>query len=294
MEGEHSIVSQQHLDEALTIIARLADHIPQEAQADLEALHAAITAARQDGEGQDADELRQTLDDQTVENSKFISVMVHEIRKPLTSIRGYADMLGKNVMGELNEMQSQFVETIRKNTISMEALVSDISDISKLHSGRIQSAAKMELYKNIAMQLEKDMAGLAEEYEVALVFDTPEGLPLLNIDTTRVTQALRKLVDNAIKYADKSGGKVVISAEGEGDRLHIHVEDNGIGISDADQARLGELFFRGDHEQVTSTKGYGMGLPIAMACVELVGGALAWQSEEGTGTRFTITLPAMQ
>ncbi|MFP4323590.1 MAG: sensor histidine kinase [Anaerolineales bacterium] len=287
-------MSQQHLDEALQMIDTLAEKLGPTAQNDLAALRQTIATAQQHGEGQDADQLRATLEEQIVENSKFISVMVHEIRKPLTSIRGYADMLGKNVMGELNEMQSQFVETIRKNTISMETLVSDISDISKLHSGRLQPAQKMEMYKNIAMQLEKDMAGQAQEREVALVFDTPEGLPLLNTDTARITQALRKLIDNAIKYTPAGTGQVIVRAENGGDKLHVHVEDNGIGITAEEQARLGELFFRGDQEQVTSTKGYGMGLPIAMACVSLIGGELAWQSTPGQGTIFTITLPAMQ
>src|SRR5690606_16223351 len=152
------------------------------------------------GEGQDSTELRSLIAQQQVKTSEFISVMVHEIRKPMTSIRGYSDMLNAKVMGELNEMQAQFVGTIRNNVISMERLVSDISDISKMQSGRMQPSPKMEMLKNITMKLEKDMPEEAAARNVKLTFDIPQGLPLMNIDSTRVEQALRKLIENAIRY----------------------------------------------------------------------------------------------
>jgi len=233
------------------------------------------------------------LDEMVDENSKFISVMVHEVKKPMTSIRGYADMLAKNVMGELNEMQSQFAHTIRNNVISMDQLVTDISDISKLQSGRIQPDAKMEMFKNIAMQLEKDTRELAEARGVTLVFDIPQGLPLLNLDGKLVEKALRKIIENSIRYTPENEGQVTLQAESMGATLRVTVTDNGVGISEADQQHLGELFFRGDQELVTQTKGYGMGLPIAFACLKKVGGELHWESREGLGTIFEVILPAM-
>ena len=284
-------MSQENLERALQLLGNLQNQ-PGDVSA-LKALEAALQSAIQRGEGQDSEELRQSLQDMKVKQSEFVSVMVHEIRKPMTSIRGYSDMLAKNVMGELNDMQAQFVHTIRNNVISMDYLVSDISDISKLQSGRMLASPKMEMYKNIAMQLEKDLTEMAEARRVKLVFDTPQGLPLLNLDSKLAEKALRKLIENSIKYTLEGEGEVTVTAEGVNDKLHITVKDNGVGISENDQKRLGELFFRGDQELVTATKGYGMGLAIVIECLKLLEGELRWQSKEGEGSTFEIYLPAM-
>lgn len=284
-------MSQENLKQAMSLLAALP--VTAEGQAKLAELKTLLSQATSAGEGQDAEGLRQQIDDMISENAKFTSVMVHEIRKPMTSIRGYSDMLTKNVVGELNEMQSQFAHTIRNNVISMEGLVTDISDLSKMRSGRMQVNNKMEMFKNVSMKLEEKMPELAEARNVTLTFDIPQGLPLLNVDGARVEQALLKLIDNAIKYTNEGEGVIQVVAEGQGDSLKVSVIDNGVGISAEDQSHLGEIFFRGDNDLVMQTKGYGMGIPIAMACIELVGGELFWQSEEGKGSTFGIILPAM-
>jgi signal transduction histidine kinase len=185
------------------------------------------------------------------------------------------------------------VATIRNNIISMEQLVTDVSDISKMRSGRMTPQPKMEMFKNIVMKLEKDYAEIAENRGIPLVFDVPQGLPLLNLDGTRLEQALKKLVENALKYTYDNGGEVRVSAEGLGDKLRITVSDHGVGISESDQKHLGELFFRGDQELVTHTKGYGMGLPIVLGCMELIDGKLSCQTTEGEGSTLEVILPAM-
>src|SRR5688572_29587057 len=130
---EHKLImSQENLTRAQELLAQLEAFVPAEGQLTLQELKSALRTAEQKGEGQDAEELRQRLTAQVDETAQFISVMVHEIRKPMTSLRGYSDMLHKQVMGPLNDMQAQFVGTIRNNVISMEALVTDISDLSKM------------------------------------------------------------------------------------------------------------------------------------------------------------------
>lgn len=223
---------------------------------------------------------------------KFISVMVHEIRKPMTSIRGYVDMLDKRLVGELNDMQGQFITTVRNNVLSMEQLVTDISDISKLRAGRLKAEPKMDVAKNVLLEVEKKFAELAVQRQQALEFEIPQGLPILNIDKTRYVQAIIKLVDNAIKYTHP-GGTIRITASAVPEGLQVLVEDNGVGMQPEELDRLGELFFRGDDEIVLNTKGYGLGIPIAMECVKLCGGRLFYSSEKGVGSKFGIVVPAM-
>ena len=226
--------------------------------------------------------------------SQFISVMVHELRKPMTSIRGYSDMLSKNVVGELNEMQMQFANTIRNNVISMEYLIADISDYTKMRVGRIRNEPKMDLAKNILLEVEKNTREKAEEKDHTLEFDIPDGLPLLNIDGTRVKQALIKLVENAVKYTPE-GGKITVKAEkDETGGLKVSVIDNGVGLSEEELARIGELWFRGDDPVVTNQKGYGLGIPIVQACMRLVDGKFFFESKKGEGSTFGIVVPAME
>ncbi len=242
---------------------------------------------------QETEDLHQKMDETIKEHGQFISFVVHEIRKPMTTIRGYSDMLVKKVVGDLNAMQDQFINTIRNNVISMDNLLSDISDLTKMTTGRMLPEPKMDLFKNIGMKLEKEFAEKAEARQVKLTFDIPQGLPMLNLDSGRVERALSKLIDNAIKYTPEGEGEVVVSATSDNGKLRVTVSDNGIGISESDQQHLGELFFRGDHEQVLQTKGYGMGIPIAIECMKMVNGELSWESKEGQGTSFSLLLPTM-
>lgn len=223
---------------------------------------------------------------------KFISVMVHEIRKPMTSIRGYVDMLDKRLVGELNDMQGQFITTVRNNVLSMEQLVTDISDISKLRAGRLKAEPKMDVAKNLLLEVEKKMADLATQRQHALEFDIPQGLPILNIDKTRYVQAIVKLVDNALKYTNP-GGTIRVTASAVTEGLQVVVEDNGVGMQPEELSRLGEMFFRGDDELVLNTKGYGLGIPIALECVKLCGGRLFYSSEKGVGSKFGVVVPVM-
>ncbi|MBN1678818.1 MAG: hypothetical protein JW966_00905 [Anaerolineae bacterium] len=257
----------------------------------LDELDRLLITAQRLGEGQDAPALRQTVEDIISQNAKFVSVMVHEIRVPMTSIRGYSDMLAKNVVGELNEMQQQFVEIVRSNVIRMEHLVSDISDISKLSSGRMRPDAKMDMYKNIAMQVEKDTRSLAEEHNHILTFDTPSGLPLLNLDSARLAQVLQKLVTNALQYTP-DGGEITVRAQGGDGTLKVSVIDTGIGMTAEEQTHIGELFWRADSELVRSFKGHGLGLPIAIGFIDLLGGEFFYESEPDKGSTFGFIVPA--
>jgi signal transduction histidine kinase len=242
------------------------------------------------------DEKIQLLSDKIDEINKyiatFVSVMVHEIRKPMTSIRGYSDMLNQPTLGELNDMQQQFVDTIRTNVLSMQKLVDDISDITKMRTGRLKPEAKMDMAKNILMAVEKDNQELAEARNVTLEFVVPNGLPLLNLDSSRAKQAVNKLVENGLKYTPE-GGKVTVTAEPAKGGLIIHVEDNGVGMKEEELEQLGDLFFRGDDDLVTSSKGYGMGIPIVLECMKLVDGWIKWESKKGKGSKFTVFLPGM-
>jgi signal transduction histidine kinase len=280
------------LEIARQLVGSLRQQADGELKQKLNDLDQLLAAAARRGEGRDAAELRQQIDEMIATTAQFNSVMVHEIRVPMTSIRGYADMLAKNVVGELNDMQMQFVETIRSNVIRMEHLVADISDISKLKSGRLRFDPKMDMYKNIAMQVQKANADLAAAHHHTFTFETPDGLPLLNLDSTRLTQALNKLIINALQYTP-DGGQITVRAETVDGKLKVSVIDNGVGMSEDEQTHIGELFWRADNELVRSFKGHGLGLPIAIGFVEQLGGEFFFESEPDKGSTFGFVVSGM-
>lgn len=280
------------LEQAQQLLSDIRQNADGKLNSQLGELSRLLDAAQVRGEGQDAEALRQQIDSLIETNAQFASVMVHEIRIPMTSIKGYSDMLAKNIVGELNEMQTQFVETIRSNVLRMEHLVSDISDISKINAGRLRLEAKMDMYKNIALRVEKDTADLVAEHNHTLVFDTPDGLPLLNLDGVRFAQAITKLVINALQYTPESS-EIIVRASGDNGKIRIAVIDQGIGMTEEEQTHVGELFWRADNELVRSFKGHGLGLPIAIGLVKLMGGEFFFESEAGAGSTFGFVVPGM-
>lgn len=226
------------------------------------------------------------------EQAGFFGHAIHELRTPMTSIRGYGDMLGSGAMGALNDMQKQFVDTIRTNSRRMESLLVDVSDMNKLRAGTLRINSKMDMFKNIAMMVEKSARPVAESLNKTLTLDVPQGLPLLNLDGELLAKAIFKLVENGLRYSNEDG-TVTVAASGEGSDLIIKVIDNGIGMTPEDLARLGEVYFRSENELVRSFKGSGLGVPVAYGLIKLLGGTVSVVSEAEKGTTFTVRIPGM-
>lgn len=225
------------------------------------------------------------------DESEFVGHAVHELNTPLTSILGYVDMIGS--MGELNDMQKNFLGVVKNNGMRMKGLLSDFRYINKLRKGTLNAEAKMDMFKNISMKLEKELGPRAEELNRKLEFDVPSGLPYLNVDTHLLGMAVTKLVENSLQYTLEGEGVVTIGAKGEDGYLVMTISDNGIGMSEEELARLGEIYFRGERDEVIAFKGSGLGIPFAYGIIELVGGTVEVESEVDKGTTFTIRIKGM-
>jgi signal transduction histidine kinase len=213
------------------------------------------------------------------EQAEIISHAIHDLRLPLTSIKGYSDMMGN--MGPLNDMQQQFLTTIRTNNKRMESLLMDVSDIMKIRGRTLHIVPKMDMVKNVLGMVEKRAAPLAEELQRKLTFEIPAGLPILNVDGELLGKAIYKLVENALRYTPGENAEVVISAAAEGSTLRVSIRDNGIGMSPEEVAKLGTLYFRGESEVVLAFKGSGLGVPVAYGIIELMGGRVTVESQPG-------------
>lgn len=228
------------------------------------------------------------------EAAEFWKVAIHELRTPMTSIRGYGDMLNNTGMaGPLSDMQSQLLQVMRANSRRMEGLLSDMSYLNKVRADILHVTPKMDMFSNIGMMLKKKAEPLAEELHRQIEFEIPQGLPLLETDGELLSVALMKLIENGLRYSAEDTGKVTVRAEAKGYDLVIHIEDNGIGMTPDEMKRLGEVYFRSDHELVRSYKGSGLGVAIAYGLIKGLNGIYTVKSEFGKGTHFTVTLTGL-
>ncbi|MBC8098603.1 MAG: HAMP domain-containing histidine kinase [Armatimonadetes bacterium] len=228
------------------------------------------------------------------DTAEFFKVAIHDLRTPMTSIRGYSDMLANPGMGgALSEMQAQLLQVIRANSKRMESLLSDMSYMNKIRADLLTVNPKMDMCKNILMMVEKRAKPLADELKRGLIFEVPSGLPLLNTDGELLTHALYKLIENGLRYSAEDTGKVTVTASAEGNLLTIKIVDNGIGMSPEDLAKLGTAFFRSDHDAVRAHKGSGLGVAIAYGIFEALSGEISVESTVDIGTAFTMHMKGM-
>jgi signal transduction histidine kinase len=220
----------------------------------------------------------------------FISLVTHELRLPLTSMRGYADLLMGGLAGQLSDQQKSMVGIIRRNADRMNALISDLSDINRAESQRLRLELEPLDLRHLLEDVSQTFAKQLAEKELIFRQDVPENVPLVLADRTRTLQVLENLISNAYKYTPM-GREVVVKIEVKDTAVWVHVHDKGIGISEADQDRLFEQFFRSENPAVREQTGWGLGLSVVKLLVELQGGQIVVSSLLGVGSTFSFSLP---
>jgi signal transduction histidine kinase len=232
----------------------------------------------------------------------FISFVSHELKQPMTSIKGYTDLLVKGAAGELNDAQKSFLDTVLSNADRMNKLVSDLLDISRIESGRMRLEFGDVSIEQVIEDALRTIRRQIEAKHQTLGVNVPPDLPLVWGDRDRFVQILTNLVSNAHKYTPEGGGIVVSAqwwsdgrhAEGEGEFVLCSVSDTGIGIAPEDRERLFTKYFRADDPAVHSVAGTGLGLIITKSLVELHGGEIWVESQLGKGSTFAFTIPVAQ
>ncbi|MCF6277342.1 MAG: GAF domain-containing protein [Anaerolineales bacterium] len=237
-----------------------------------------------------------------IAKSDFVSFVAHELKNPMTSIKGYTELLAAGAVGEISESQANFLSTIRSNVIRMSTLVSDLNDNSKIEAGRLRMDFKAndvaEIVENVIRSTNKQL----EDKKQTVTVDLPEKLPKIWADNTRIEQVMVNLVSNSHKYTQEEG-QIFIGAEATENKwddqgapqvVHIWVKDNGIGMTEEDQKKVFTKFFRSDDQKAREAPGTGLGLNITKSIVELQGGRIWFESKFREGTTFHITIPVAE
>lgn len=238
----------------------------------------------------DQEKLQQELHRAQQERDHFVSVVTHELRLPLTAIKGYTDLLRQAAVGPVNEQQLSFLETIRSNVDRMSALLSDLSDISHIETGRLRLQIEQVSLKDQLEIALKTLQPLLQYKEQKVEVSRIEQLPMVWADANRLTQVFTNLLRNASMYTPE-GGRISIRAYPINEMLRVDVTDTGIGISPEDQQKLFTPFFRSEDVSVREQHGWGLGLYLSARLIELMGGRIGAESTLESGSTFWFTLP---
>ncbi len=223
---------------------------------------------------------------------EFLANMSHELRTPLNAILGMSEALKEQMLGELNDRQMHFVETIEQSGNHLLALINDILDLSKIEAGKVElqkSWCRLDELCNSSIQFVRQLA-LSKHIQIRL--DVQDGDTLVWVDERRVKQILINLLNNAVKFTDN--GKQVgldVACDRAGGWVNFSVWDEGIGINAEDQAKLFKPFVQLESGLARMHEGTGLGLALVSRLTESHGGSIELTSKRGEGSRFTIRLP---
>lgn len=231
--------------------------------------------------------------------AELISFVAHELKNPITSIRGYSDLLKSGEIGEINPTQTQFLTTIRNNIDRMALLITDLSDAARIEAGHLVLDPEPTAVDVIVEEALQGLEGEVSRKNQSLSVRLEANLPLIDADPARMVQVLTNLISNASKYTPE-GGRIAVGAaqqvvtdprSGRARRVvHHWVRDNGIGISEADQRRIFDSFYRAEGAR-NMAPGTGLGLSITRSLVESHGGEIWVESIPGSGSTFHFTIP---
>jgi signal transduction histidine kinase len=225
--------------------------------------------------------------------SEFVSVVSHELKLPMTSIKGYSDLMLSGATGQLNENQTNFLTTIRNNVNRMATLVSDLADISRIESGNMRLEPREVPVWDVIDEVVTLTRTQVTQKNQTVTVDIPQELPKAWCDRNRLAQILTNFVSNANKYTPE-GGAIVVQAIRDDGMIQIKIQDNGLGMTPEDQEKLFSKFFRSTDDKVREAPGTGLGLSITKNLIELQGGKVWFESEFRKGTSFYFTVPISQ
>jgi signal transduction histidine kinase len=226
--------------------------------------------------------------------SEFMDVAAHDLKLPMTSIKGYAKLIQMTAGEKWTDQHKEFLAVILSNVDRMDRLVKDLLDISRIEAGRIRLEIENVQMRDVIQEVITSVQNQIQSKNLKLTLDVANNLPELRADYNRMVQIVTNLVSNAYKYTP-AGGVITVIAKpchnGATEGISVTVKDTGYGISTEDQTKLFNKFFRASDQNIRDEPGTGLGLSITKTMIETHGGELTFESELGKGSSFTFTLP---
>jgi signal transduction histidine kinase len=216
---------------------------------------------------------------------EFITMASHQLRTPLTSVKGYLSMVLEGDVGELNAQQSKLLTQSFASSQRMVYLISDLLNLSRLNTGKfVIEPSPVDLREVVQAEIDQ-LTETAKAREVTMTYQNPAAFPRLMLDETKIHQVVMNFLDNAIYYTP-AGGKIVATLTETPQAVEFMVKDNGIGVPRRMQHKLFTKFYRAQNAQQARPDGTGLGLFMAKKVIVAQGGAIIFESEENKGSTF--------
>lgn len=222
---------------------------------------------------------------------EFISMASHQLRTPLTSVKGYVSMLLDGDLGRITAPQRQALEEAFDSSQRMVYLISDFLNLSRLQTGNFEiDYSKISLPEMLAEEIDQ-LRQSAKKRDILLLYQAPEKFPVAEADETKIRQVMMNFIDNAIYYSKPIGGEILITLDADQQNVRFCVKDNGIGVPKSVQKKLFTKFFRAENARKARPDGTGIGLYMSKRVILAHGGSVIFNSQENSGSEFGFSLP---
>jgi signal transduction histidine kinase len=221
---------------------------------------------------------------------EFVSMASHQLRTPLTSVKGYISMVLEGDAGKITATQRQLLGEAFTSSERMVHLIGDFLNVSRLQTGKFMLDQRpVDLTKVVTQEVDS-LQTTVDAHNLKLIYRPPSHFPLLRLDEGKVRQVLMNFIDNAIYYSQE-GMTITVKLSMEGPDVVLRVRDSGIGVPKAERAHLFTKFFRATNARKQRPDGTGVGLFLAKKVITAHGGTMVFESEEGKGSTFGFRLP---
>ena len=221
---------------------------------------------------------------------EFISMASHQLRTPLTSVKGYISMVVEGDTGKIKPQQKKLLEEAFASSQRMVYLIADLLNVSRLKTGKFVIEPAEVYLPDVIKQEVTQLTPIARSRKLKLKFDKPEHFPKIWLDETKIRQVVMNFIDNAIYYTP-AGGKIEVFLLAKKSAIEFRVKDNGIGVPKEEQAKLFAKFYRADNAKRARPDGTGLGLYMAQRVISAQGGSIIFETEEGKGSTFGFSFP---
>lgn len=226
-----------------------------------------------------------------IDNAKteFLSITSHELRSPMTPMKAQLQMLEEGYFGKLKKKQEDSLGIVIRNADRLDNIIVDFLEISRIEAARLKFNFKETDLGQTVREIAKFMEAFAKEKNIELIVNVDK-LPIIEADSDRVSQVLRNLINNAIKFSDENS-KIEIAAELKKDYILFNVRDYGCGLTPENQLRIFEPFYQVESASRRKHGGTGLGLAICRGIVESQNGKIWVESKPGRGCKFYFSIP---
>ncbi len=227
---------------------------------------------------------------------EFISMASHQLRTPLTSVKGYVSMVLEGDAGKVNDMQKKLLDQAFLSSQRMVYLIADLLNVSRMRTGKFMIERKPTQLADVIASEIAQLTETAKGRGLELTYTKPKDFPMLMLDDTKIRQVIMNFADNAIYYTQSGAnrGYIQITLEDKGTSVEFTVADDGIGVPKESQHHLFTKFYRAGNAQHARPDGTGLGLFMAKKVIVAQGGAIIFHSEEGKGSTFGFSFPKAQ